>query len=191
MALTDRDLRNLINTKQDSVEFRGIPSVNGMVEGQTAIQKKSNSQLAIYRKKFGKLWKSYMSSDGNQYVDRNLNVIGRTKSRITAKDLVFDEGPELTIDTGKITITHSFHTVDTESDASSDNLDQIIGGENGQILILKPANAGRTVVVRSGIRNIYTSGDTSFSMDDGHDTSVLMNHDSDWYLILSISIAGA
>jgi hypothetical protein len=191
MALTDRDLRNLINTKQDSVEFRGIPSVNGMVEGQTAIQKKSNSQLAIYRKKFGKLWKSYMSSDGNQYVDRNLNVIGRTKSRITAKDLVFDEGPELTIDTGKITITHSFHTVDTESDASSDNLDQIIGGENGQILILKPANAGRTVVVRSGIRNIYTSGDTSFSMDDGHDTSVLMNHDSDWYLILSTSIAGA
>jgi hypothetical protein len=191
MALTDRDLRNLINTKQDSVEFRGIPSANGMVEGQTAIQKKSNSQLAIYRKKFGKLWKSYMSSDGNQYVDRNLNVIGRTKSRITAKDLVFDEGPELTIDTGKITITHSFHTVDTESDASSDNLDQIIGGENGQILILKPANAGRTVVVRSGIRNIYTSGDTSFSMDDGHDTSVLMNHDSDWYLILSTSIAGA
>ena len=191
MALTDRDLRNLINTKQDSVEFRGIPSVNGMVEGQTAIQKKSNNQLAIYRKKFGKLWKSYMSSDGNQYVDRNLNVIGRTKSRITAKDLVFDEGPELTIDTGKITITHSFHTVDTESDASSDNLDQIIGGKNGQILILKPANAGRTVVVRSGIRNIYTSGDTSFSMDDGHDTSVLMNHDSDWYLILSTSIAGA
>jgi len=191
MALTDRDLRNLINTKQDSIEFRGIPSASGMVEGQTAIQKKSNSQLAIYRKKFGKLWKSYMSSDGNQYVDRNLNVIGRTKSRITAKDLVFDEGPELTIDTGKITITHSFHTIDTESDASSDNLDQIIGGENGQILILKPANAGRTVVVRSGIRNIYTSGDTSFSMDDGHDTSVLMNHDSDWYLILSTSIAGA
>ena len=108
-----------------------------MVDGQTAIQKKSNSQLAIYRKKFGKLWKSYMSSDGNQYVDKNLNVNGRTKSLITAKDLIFEEGPELTIDTGTITITHSFHTVDTESDASSDNLDQILGGRNGQILILK------------------------------------------------------
>ena len=75
------------------------------------------------RKKFGKLWKSYMSSDGNQYVDKNLNVNGRTKSLITAKDLIFEQGPELTIDTGKITITHSFHTVDTESDASSDNLE--------------------------------------------------------------------
>ena len=158
MALTDRDLRKLINTKQESMEFQGIPSTSGMVDGQTAIQKKSNSQLAIYRKKFGKLWKSYMSSDGNQYVDKNLNVNGRTKSLITAKDLIFEEGPELTIDTGTITITHSFHTVDTESDASSDNLDQILGGRNGQILILKPANDGRTVVIRSDERNIYTSG---------------------------------
>ena len=191
MALTDRDIRKLINTKQESVEFQGIPSINSMVEGQTAIQKKSNSQLAVYRKKFGKLWKSYMSSDGNQYVDKNLNVNGRTKSLITAKDLIFEEGSELTIDTGKITITHSFHTVDTESDASSDNLDQILGGRNGQILILKPANSGRTVVIRSDERNIYTSGNTSFSMDDGHDTSVLMYHGSYWYLILSISIAGA
>ena len=74
---------------------------------------------------------------------------------------------------------------------AGDNLDQILGGRNGQILILKPANDGRTVVIRSGIRNIYTSGDTSFSMDDAHDTAVLMYHGSYWYLILSISIAGA
>ena len=74
MALTDRDLRKVINLKQSSMEFQGIPSVHGMVEGQTAIQKKSNSQLAVYRKKFGKLWKSYMSSDGNQYVDKTLTT---------------------------------------------------------------------------------------------------------------------
>ena len=74
MALTDRDLRKLINTKQESMEFQGIPSTNGMVDGQTALQKKSNSQLAIYRKKFGKIWKSYMSSDGNQYVDKKLTT---------------------------------------------------------------------------------------------------------------------
>ena len=35
MALTDRDLRKLINTKQESMEFQGIPSTNGMVDGQT------------------------------------------------------------------------------------------------------------------------------------------------------------
>ena len=70
MPLTDRDLRKLINTKQGSVEFQGKPSINGMVDGQVAIEKKSNSQLALYRKKYGKLWKTYMSSDGNQYVDK-------------------------------------------------------------------------------------------------------------------------
>jgi|TARA_R100000388_G_scaffold22688_1_gene17261 hypothetical protein len=70
----DRDTRRIQNTKQTSVEFQGKPSLNGMVEGQIAIEKKSNSQLAIYRKKFGQLWKSYMSNNGDQYVDRTLTA---------------------------------------------------------------------------------------------------------------------
>ena len=74
MALTDRDMRKLANTKQSSIEFQGKPSVHGMLDGQVAIEKQSNSQLALYRKKYGKLWKSYMSSDGNQYVDKTLTT---------------------------------------------------------------------------------------------------------------------
>ena len=70
----DRHTRRIQNTKQASVEFQGKPSLNGMVEGQIAIEKKSNSQLAIYRKKFGQLWKSYMSNNGDQYVDRTLTA---------------------------------------------------------------------------------------------------------------------
>lgn len=50
MPLLDRDIRKLINTKQSSVEFQGKPSLNGMVDGQVAIEKKSNSQIALYRK---------------------------------------------------------------------------------------------------------------------------------------------
>lgn len=74
MALTDRDMRKLINTKQSSIEFQGKPSVHGMLDGQVAIEKQSNSQLALYRKKYGKLWKSYMSSNGDQYVDKTLTA---------------------------------------------------------------------------------------------------------------------
>jgi len=74
MALTDRDMRRLENTKQNSIEFQGKPSIHGMVDGQVAIEKKSNSQLTLYRKKYGKLWKMYMSSDGNQYVDGTLRT---------------------------------------------------------------------------------------------------------------------
>ena len=74
MALTDRDMRKLANTKQSSIEFQGKPSVHGMLDGQVAIEKQSNSQLALYRKKYGKLWKSYMSSNGDQYVDKTLSA---------------------------------------------------------------------------------------------------------------------
>ena len=70
----NRDIIKLINTKQDVTEFNGTPSVGGMLDGQTAITKSNNKQLALYRKKYGKLWKSYMSYDGNQYVEKNLTV---------------------------------------------------------------------------------------------------------------------
>ena len=70
----DRDTRRIQNTKQPSKEFIGKPSLNNMLEGQFAVEKQSNSQLAIYRKKFGQLWKSYMSNNGDQYVDRTLTT---------------------------------------------------------------------------------------------------------------------
>jgi len=70
----DRDTRRLQNTKQPSMEFIGKPSLNNMLEGQFAVEKQSNSQLAIYRKKFGQLWKSYMSNNGDQIVDKVLTA---------------------------------------------------------------------------------------------------------------------
>ena len=70
----DRQIRKLINSKQDVMEFSGTPSKNSLSDGQIAITKSNNSQLAVYRKKFGKLWKSYMSYDGVQYVDRDIIV---------------------------------------------------------------------------------------------------------------------
>tara|TARA_R100000664_G_scaffold12660_2_gene20356 strand:+ start:927 stop:1604 length:678 start_codon:yes stop_codon:yes gene_type:complete len=72
--MSERDIRRINNTKQSSIEFNGKPSVNGMLDGQIAIEKKSNSQLALYRKKFGKLFKVYMTSDGNQVVDKTLTT---------------------------------------------------------------------------------------------------------------------
>ena len=45
--MSSRELRRLNNTKQNSIEFNGIPSVGGMSDGQIAIEKKTNSQLAL------------------------------------------------------------------------------------------------------------------------------------------------
>lgn len=72
----NRIVRTLINTKQSSLEYSGKPSINSMVDGQTAIERKPNGQLALYKKKFGKLWKSFMSANGDQYVEKDLIVSG-------------------------------------------------------------------------------------------------------------------
>ena len=70
----ERGIRKVLNIKQDNLEFHGNPSVGGMSDGQIALSKGNNGQLAIHRKKYGKLWKSYMSYDGIQYVDKNIVV---------------------------------------------------------------------------------------------------------------------
>lgn len=72
--VNERQIRRIINTKQDSIDSDENISLRNMSEGQISISKSLNKQIAIHRKKYGQIWKSYMSADGNQYVDRNLNV---------------------------------------------------------------------------------------------------------------------
>ena len=54
---------------------------------------------------------------------------------------------ELTISGGVITKTQGFHTVDTESDDSSDYLDTINGGSVGDVLTLSGANDAREIII--------------------------------------------
>ena len=72
----DREVRKLLNTKQDIIEFKGIPSTGNLGDGQIAFAKDPTGQLALYRKYYGKLWKSYLSHNGDQVVDRDLKVGG-------------------------------------------------------------------------------------------------------------------
>ena len=72
----NRDIRRILNTKQDSLESSGNLSINSMVDGQISISKSSNELLSIQKKKYGRVYKSYMSSDGNEIVDKNLSVGG-------------------------------------------------------------------------------------------------------------------
>ena len=80
---------------------------------------------------------------------------------------------ELTIADGVITATGGFHTVDTQGDAASDDLDTITTGVDGQILIISPENTARSVVVTNA-GNIALTGGVSFTMADGYDNLTLM-----------------
>ena len=95
---------------------------------------------------------------------------------------------ELTIAAGVVTCTRSFHTIDTQSDDASDDLDTINGGAHGDILVLHAANSARTVVVKDGTGNIRCAGD--FSLDNAEDTIMLIHDGSNW-LEISRSDNGA
>jgi len=94
-------------------------------------------------------------------------------------NVAFGTGGELTISSGVVTSTHSYHTVDTESDASTDDLDTINGGVvAGQIIVLKAENTARSIVAKDGTGNLKLSGD--FTMDNTEDTLMLVYDGSNW-----------
>lgn len=87
----------------------------------------------------------------------------------------------LTIDSGVITVSQTYHSVDTEAGAANDDLDIINGGVEGMILILRATNSTHTVVCKDGVGNLILSGD--FSLDHANDTIMLMFDGTNWLQI--------
>jgi len=88
-------------------------------------------------------------------------------------------GPvELTINTGAITVTDSYHRIDTQADAASDDLDTISATGSGAILVLKAENTARSVVLKDGTGNLKLAGDCT--LDNTEDTIVLFYDGSNW-----------
>jgi len=79
---------------------------------------------------------------------------------------------ELTIATGVVTATGAYHTIDTESDAASDDLDTISGGVDGAMLIIQAEDGARTVTAKDATGNLQLAGD--FALDNRQDTLQLI-----------------
>ena len=94
------------------------------------------------------------------------------------KKLELRAATELTISSGEITVTQSSHTVDTEGDAASDDLDTINGASADMILILRAAHTDRTVVLKDNTGNLFLNGD--FSLTHTHDTIMLLGRANSW-----------
>ena len=102
------------------------------------------------------------------------------------------DSTELTIATGAITVTQGFHTVDTESDAASDDLDTItVAGGAGDILFLRAESGARTVVVKHGTGNVNCVGNADISLDDAHDICMLVRYDGSSWSAFNLSDAGS
>lgn len=96
-------------------------------------------------------------------------------------------GSTLTIAAGSVTATRTYHLIDTQGAAASDDLDAITTGStsDGCILILKAAHTDRTVVVRHniGANGILTADTANYSLDDDIKTMILQRRGTLWYEI--------
>ncbi len=97
-------------------------------------------------------------------------------SGVTIPFIGMGTSTELTISSGAITITGSYHRVDTEGDAATDDLTDILGGSIGQILILRSENLSRNPTIKDG-GNLYLAGDFTFTSKTDH--IVLIKYSAD------------
>lgn len=77
---------------------------------------------------------------------------------------------ELTIAAGAITLTQTYHTIDTEADAASDDLDTVNGIVDGATYWFRNAAVGRAVVFKSGVASIICPGNFDVTMTAAGDT---------------------
>jgi hypothetical protein len=113
---------------------------------------------------------------GNARGDLNLQAEGGSVT--LGGKLNYGASGALVIATGAITITKSFHKIDTEASAATDDLAIINGGVDGDVLILKAVDNARTVVVKDGSGNILLAGD--MSLDSNADTLSLIYDNGSW-----------
>jgi hypothetical protein len=97
-----------------------------------------------------------------------------------------DAESELTIASGSVTPTGAEHSIDTESDASTDFLDTIVTTNlsNGRILLLRGNNAARVTTVRDqqgGAGQIHTVSGENVPLLGTTNFMLLQRRDDDWY----------
>ncbi|GJQ37319.1 MAG: hypothetical protein JETCAE01_33290 [Anaerolineaceae bacterium] len=91
-------------------------------------------------------------------------------------------GSTLTISGGKITVTESFHRIDTEGGAATDDLDTINGGSTGDFLILASVANARDPTLKDSAGNLRLNGDCTLTTFQ--DTITLVKVPSgEWYEI--------
>lgn len=111
----------------------------------------------------------------------------------TFQNLLVGAASELTIATGAVAATRSYHTIDTEADAASDDLDDITGGATGEILVIRPESGARTVVLRHaiGANKIACPGGRNLSLAEPTDWALLVHDGTQWAVIGSNLLSDA
>jgi hypothetical protein len=86
-------------------------------------------------------------------------------------NLDFATSVELTIASGVTVPTQNWHTIDTQADAASDDLDTLTATNvtDGFVLFLRANNDARTVIVKHNTGNILCTGGVDIILDEQRD----------------------
>jgi len=101
-------------------------------------------------------WKNITFAGGTETADREAFVAALYNSGVGRFGAQAD---------GLVTRTQAVHTIDTEGDIPSDDLNTISGGADGLIVRVRAENAARTVVLKDGVGNLALAG-SDVTLDD-------------------------
>tara|TARA_X000001382_G_scaffold66846_1_gene46444 strand:+ start:279 stop:857 length:579 start_codon:yes stop_codon:yes gene_type:complete len=182
----NRETRFINNRKQDKVRLvNNHPSINNMREGEEVLYHSSNGFLMRYRKQNSRLWSSIMNTDGNMTVEKTLSsqdIVNKntlkTKSITLNKLIIPQNTTQLLITDGIITVTDTFHSVRVQT-GSSDDLETINGGVDGQILIIKPYD-NNDIVLKNDVDNILCNGGSDVTLNTSRDIAMLIYQSDTW-----------
>jgi hypothetical protein len=114
-------------------------------------------------------------------IDSDLALGGLYKIK-KALGMDFQPASELTIATGAVTQTQTLHSIDTQSDAASDDLDTITIATDMAVLLLSLENAARIVTLKHGTGNLNLPDNTDIVMAENTVYFLLYNGTA-WNLV--------
>lgn len=163
------------------VTILGITADNIKLAGAVDMVFDSNASLLVLLQTGDDEWREVARSPSQIGVLGNdLNAAGFDITSLGVLDFSVSTS---SISSGAISAaSRSSIEVDTEASASTDDLDTITGGSDGQWLMVRPANTARTVIVKHavGANKFLLANDLDFSMTTTEHAIFLQHNGTQW-----------
>ena len=125
------------------------------------------------------------SIDLPEITDFAILFFNGTQWIVLAASTLADVPSTLTIAAGAVAAVRAHHAIDTEAAAATDDLVTITGGRSGQYLLIRAANAARTVrITHSVVANgIATPGGYDIVLAEATDWALLVHDGTQWGVV--------
>ena len=116
------------------------------------------------------------------------DVLAEIATGVAETDIIAAGATPLTIASGVIAVTQTYHSIETEGGDGTDNLCTINGLTNGQFYVFKLVNSSHNVVFRHNITNIYCPSGRDITLDTTND-KIFGFSDGTSFFVLDMSLA--